>query len=570
MSSDEIDAKPVARVPSGDGKASAKTGKPKKTATTTMRTKFASSATSGLGGAGTVQGSGGNFYSPELSTDFLELPQSLHENWNYYRFFYRSEPYVGQAVDLHTELPLSKIRISKPKIKNEAVAEQATRFCVKWAERIGLLQRLIAIVHDRNLIGEVFIWCEDANPEMPREIRETKSHVLTDDGEPVEEWTEREDADDRAAEWLKKNYKGWTGVRCLPPEQIHMESFSFTDEKIFELIPDSKTKDIISKADMLDPHAKRIVESMPPDVVAAVRAGKNIPLNTDPMAGSFLHYLANRKSDYEARGRSILERCMRVLVYRDKLRQAQTSISSRHMTPIRLIWAADMDAADTEALRNQIDLALQDPDYSIVSNFEVSWNEMGADQRLLDLATEYDITNSQLYAGLGVTEGLLSGESSYSGDKINLEVINTRYMLLREQIQELVESAFFKPMCARMGFVDVDDDGEEFVVVPKLSFTRLALRDNQDTFDALYNLYTKGSLDVETILELLNLDPLAVKERVERDLFTVNDPTFNEVMRGIYGDAGRKLAEESNVVEKLARVLGLKHIPPKEEGGRFG
>jgi len=570
MSSDEIDAKPVARVPSGDGKVSAKTGKPKKTATTTMRTKFASSATSGLGGAGTVQGSGGNFYSPELSTDFLELPQSLHENWNYYRFFYRSEPYVGQAVDLHTELPLSKIRISKPKIKNEAVAEQATRFCVKWAERIGLLQRLIAIVHDRNLIGEVFIWCEDANPEMPREIRETKSHVLTDDGEPVEEWTEREDADDRAAEWLKKNYKGWTGVRCLPPEQIHMESFSFTDEKIFELIPDSKTKDIISKADMLDPHAKRIVESMPPDVVAAVRAGKNIPLNTDPMAGSFLHYLANRKSDYEARGRSILERCMRVLVYRDKLRQAQTSISSRHMTPIRLIWAADMDAADTEALRNQIDLALQDPDYSIVSNFEVSWNEMGADQRLLDLATEYDITNSQLYAGLGVTEGLLSGESSYSGDKINLEVINTRYMLLREQIQELVESAFFKPMCARMGFVDVDDDGEEFVVVPKLSFTRLALRDNQDTFDALYNLYTKGSLDVETILELLNLDPLAVKERVERDLFTVNDPTFNEVMRGIYGDAGRKLAEESNVVEKLARVLGLKHIPPKEEGGRFG
>lgn len=570
MSSDEIDAKPVARVPSGDGKASAKTGKPKKTSTTTMRTKFASSATSGLGGAGTVQGSGGNFYSPELSTDFLELPQSLHENWNYYRFFYRSEPYVGQAVDLHTELPLSKIRISKPKIKNEAVAEQATRFCVKWAERIGLLQRLIAIVHDRNLIGEVFIWCEDANPEMPREIRETKSHVLTDDGEPVEEWTEREDADDRAATWLKKNYKGWTGVRCLPPEQIHMESFSFTDEKIFELIPDSKTKDIISKADMLDPHAKRIVESMPPDVVAAVRAGKNIPLNTDPMAGSFLHYLANRKSDYEARGRSILERCMRVLVYRDKLRQAQTSISSRHMTPIRLIWAADMDAADTEALRNQIDLALQDPDYSIVSNFEVSWNEMGADQRLLDLATEYDITNSQLYAGLGVTEGLLSGESSYSGDKINLEVINTRYMLLREQIQELVESAFFKPMCARMGFVDVDDDGEEFVVVPKLSFTRLALRDNQDTFDALYNLYTKGSLDVETILELLNLDPLAVKERVERDLFTVNDPTFNEVMRGIYGDAGRKLAEESNVVEKLARVLGLRHIPPKEEGGRFG
>jgi hypothetical protein len=117
--------------------------------------------------------------------------------------------------------------------------------------------------------------------------------------------------------------------------------------------------------------------------------------------------------------------------------------------------------------------------------------------------------------------------------------------------------------------VEEDEFGEMTVLVPRLSFTRLALRDNSDTFDALYNLYTKGSLDVDTILELLNLDPIAVKEKVERDLFTVNDPTFNEVMRGIYGDVGRKLAEESDVVPKVAKNLGLKHTPPKEGGDRF-
>jgi len=99
----------------------------------------------------------------------------------------------------------------------------------------------------------------------------------------------------------------------------------------------------------------------------------------------------------------------------------------------------------------------------------------------------------------------------------------------------------------------------------------LALRDNRDTFDALYNLYQKGSLDVETILELLNLDPVTVREKLEKDLFTVNDPTFNEVLRGIYGDVGRALAEKSNAVEKIAENLGLKYTPPKEEGdGRFG
>ena len=567
------DTRKVGEISNGDGKKKARTGKPRRIVTSAMRAKTA--AAGGLGGAGTVEGIGGNFYSPELSTDFLELPQSLHEQWNYYRFFYRNEPFVGQAVDLHTELPLSKIRISIPKAKNRDLAVQATRFCERWAGRVGLLQRLISIVHDRNLIGEVFVWCEDGNPDMPEDIRYEHQRILvTEEGEyeghkpgdMIEAKVKREDADERAAKWLRKNYKGWTAVRTLPPEQVRMESFNFTDEKIFELIPDSKTKGLLEKAAAGDPNAIRVVESMPSDVVEAISSGKNIPLNTDPMAGSFVHYVANRKSDYESRGRSILERCMRALVYRDKLRQAQTSIASRHMTPIRIVYGEDLNISDVEALREQVDMALQDPDYSIIANFEVRWEEMGADGRLLELSSEYDLTDRQLYAGLGVTEGLLSGESSYSGDRINLEVINTRYMLLREQIQDLVQECFFKPMCARMGFIEEDEDGEEVVIVPNLSFTRLALRDNRDTFDALYNLYQKGSLDVDTILELLNLDPIAVREKIERDLFTVNDPTFNEVLRGIYGDAGRAIAENSNASEKIAKALGLKYAAPAEEG----
>lgn len=559
----------VKKFVNGDGRKKAKTGRPKVVTTTQMRSKFGSAGGTLGSGFSLTEGSGGNFYSPELSTDFLELPQSLHEAWNYYRFFYRTEPFVGQAIDLHTELPLSKVRLSIPKAKNRALAEASIRFCEKWARRVGLLRRLIAIVHDYHLIGEVFVWSEDGNPDEPEGVRYELVRELTEAGEAVEKKVLREDAEDRAAAWLRKNYKGWTSIRVLPPEQVRMESFNFTDEKIVELITDSKTKAVIERAQQGDKDAQRVVKSMPSEVVAAVSAGRNIPLNTDPEAGSFVHYLANRKSDYENRGHSILERCIRVLVFRDKLRQANTSIASRHMTPIRVVWSADMDETDITNLREQVDVALQDPDYSIISNSEINWNEMGSDQRLLDLSAEYDLTDRQLYAGLGVTEGLLSGESAYSGDRINLEVINTRYMLLRELLQDFVEDYWFKPMCARMGFVEEDEDGEQVVIYPKLSFTRLALRDNNDTFDALWNLYQKGSLDVDVILELLNLDPVSTREKIERDLFTVNDSVFNEVMRGLYGEVGRKLAENTNAVERVAEYLKLKYAAPKEEAGRF-
>lgn len=537
--------------------------------TTQMRMAFTGG---GLGNGAIADASGGNFYSPELSTDFLELPQSLSEKWNTFRFFYDTNPFVGQAIDLHTELPLSKIRINIPKAENRELALEATRFCEKWAREVKLLHRLIAVVHEYFLIGEVFIFAEDVNPEIPEELlfRIERSVEDDEDGNPIlyEEKVPLEDMGP-AQKWLKRNYKGWTSLRCLPPDSVQIESFNYTDKKMMELVPDGKTKKVIMQAASGDARAQRIVDDMPPDVVAAVRAGENIALGMDPDAGSFCYYMANKKSDYAPRGKSILERCLRTLTQFDKLRQANASIASRHMTPHRIVWAENMSIEQVDQLRDQVDQSLMDPDFSIVSNYQINWEEMGSDQRLLDLTSEMEMTNRELAAGLGVTESLLTGESSYSGDKISLEVINTRYMLLRELLQDFVEEYLFKPMCRRMGFMEIDQDGFEVVLYPKLSFTRLALRDNADTFDALFNLYSKGSVDVDVILELLNIDPVATKEKLHRDLFTQNDALFNEALRAAYSAAGQAIGDpkQSDFTEKIAKNLGVTYTPPPEEGG---
>lgn len=539
-------------------------GKPSKVITTSMRSKVAFPVS-----GSTSVGSGGNFYSPELSTDFLELPQSIDEQRNFYRFFYDYDPFVGQAIDLSTDLPLSKLRVGMPNARNRELAERAMRFCTKWAKRVKLLQRLLEITHEWNLIGEVYPFLEDTNPEMPREVREQLIREITAEDELIERWEVYADADEREVKWLNQNYKGWTAVRCLPPEQVRVESFPFTDKKLVELVIDSKTKAIINQANNGDQRAMEIVNSMPEEIIRAVLEGTNLPLNTDPDAGSFVHVMARKRSPYEPRGKSVLGRCLRTLVFRDKVRQSLTSIASRHMTPYRLVYGLDMSDDQTEALREQVDLALQDPDYSIITNFEVNWQEMGADQRLPDWSWVFELTDRQMYAGLGVTESLLSGESSYSGDRIHLEVINTRFMLLREMLQDLVEEHFFKPMCARMGFVEEDEDGNMEVIVPKLSFTRLALRDTQDTYDALFNLYQKGSVPVDVILDLLNLDPIAATEGLKKDFGTLNDATMNEVLRAAYSRVGEGLVEGSDLTEIIANNLGLKYKKPTDDSGRF-
>ena len=113
--------------------------------------------------------------------------------------------------------------------------------------------------------------------------------------------------------------------------------------------------------------------------------------------------------------------------------------------------AKDMDEQDIDLLREQVDLALADPDFSIITNFEINWEEMGPNDRLLDLQGEYDLWSRKMYAGLGVTESLLSGEASYSSERISLEVINVRYMHLRMMLKDFVEKFLFRPMCWRLG-----------------------------------------------------------------------------------------------------------------------
>lgn len=540
------------------------------------------------GGSNTALSGNSSFFSPQLSTDFLELPQSLREKREIYRHFYNSDPLVGQAIDLHTELPLSKVRLSTPKPQHcppgfksaDNYGKYILDFFERMCDKIDLFKRLLTGTHHYWLDGNVFLFAEDSSVDIPvdigHKVERRPVSVLNEDGSGTE--TEEEiietysDHEERDLAYYQKHYQGWSKLVILPIDQVKLTTFSFTDKTRIELIPSDRDKVLFTQAKAGDERAQEMVEEIPAEVREYIEGGKLIPLGTDADEGSFCYHLAARRGAGEDLGASILDRCLRTLYYREKLRQAQTLIASRAMTPKRLIWGEGLSELDVEDLREQVDLALVDPDYSIITNYEVHWEDIGARDRLLDLSTEYEITDKQLFAGLGVTESLLNGESTFSGDRVKLEVLNTRYVLFREMIQEYVEKYLFRPVARRKGFVEQDEWGNEVVLYPRLSFTRLALRDSQDTYDALFNLYQKGSLSIDVILELFNIDPMDTKEKLEKDMFTINDSTFNEVLRGIYGEVGRKLVEETDVAQKISDYLNLKKnpAPPAESETRFG
>jgi hypothetical protein len=517
----------------------------------------------------------GNFYSPQLSTDFLEKPQNLRERRAWYRHFYNSNEFVGSAIDLHSTLPLSKVKLEKPKCKNPKMAEYVYTFFEDMCQDMRLFKVLTEISHEYWLMGNAFLFSEDHDPYDGDEDQVAR---LKEEGRQKAEflWNEFKIRD------KDPNYQGWKKVIILPPDQVRVRNVLLSDDdSIIEFMPDPETKKMITgggfdrvygyneNLDAINQLEKKI--SIPDKMREQIREGGSIPLDTDPYTGSHVYHLARKKSQYETLGVSMLERCINTLLFADKIRQAQTSIASRHMTPIRIVWAEELNESDVEALREQVDLALVDPDYSIITNYQVNWEEMGSNGRLLELSTEYEHIENSLFAGLNVTREILTGEGSYSGSRITLEVMNRIYLLFRDNIQEYVENYLFKPVAYKKGFTERDEFGRERLIYPKLSFTRLAIKDNDIYFDQVNQLYQKGSVSVDVILDMLGIDPDATKEKIEADLFTVNDASFNAFMQALYSAVGNDFFQKYDVEGALAKYLRIPELPqPSGEEGEGG
>jgi hypothetical protein len=360
---------------------------------------------------------------------------------------------------------------------------------------------------------------------------------------------------------VNPDYLGVDRIRTLPPEQIEVKNDGEMEgdgPSIYYKPPEQQkqqyTEDI----------------NVPQSVKDGLQATGAINLNQDPFEGSYVIHFARKKSGYELHGRSSLQPVLRTILYRDKLRQAQTMIASRNMTPKRLIIAPECPTSELAALRAHVDEAIADPDYTIVVNYDCQWNEIGSEGRLLSLDGEWAHTNSDLAIGLGLSPEILIGEGLYSGNRIQLEILNTRYVQFRDLISGLIEDQIFKPIAMKKGFYEVDKFGRPRWVYPHVTFSRMALRDSGDLYDMLYNLYAKSSIPVSIILDFLNIDAETCKRQLEEDLFTVNDAKFSELLGSLYGSITDVIIKKTDIWKRLAKGMGLDEVEEADDANLEG
>lgn len=481
----------------------------------------------------------------EQNGGMIYWPVTLHEKYSWYRYWARTDAYIGRALELLSDLPMSKLTLNMPKAGGKLtkkLSEEILNFFTYQLEVINAFELCQNILWETNMIGNTYIF---------------------------HEWDDKK--------------KMWSRAIMLPPEEVYVFQYPFTDNKRVEYRPqrlisliktqggevasDLPTGNDYDRSFMND----KIVDGVPKELKEMVKKEGCIVMDTDPTTGSFVHHIARRRSPYMDLGASVLERVLVPMLQKEHYRYTQLSLASRNMTPKNLITAPGLMPEELDDLRTQVDLSYLDPEYSIITNYEVTWQQIGVQERFLDFSREYEQIENQVFAALGVTRELLTGEGQFSGTKITVEILNTMFLLTREVLRNYIEKQLFVPICEAHGWFEEDKNGAKKYWYPEIGFNRLTIRDNAEVFDSLFQLYSKGSLPVEVIYELFNLNADEMHNKLLAGLFTAKDSTFNRMTEEVNTEVGRALVQQTNAIEKAAGYLGLEYKgPPPEEGGEPG
>ena len=471
------------------------------------------------------------FYHPDFEPSSLILPKDRIEINSWCNYFYKYDALVSTAVDLHSELPLSKIRLDLP---HSIDKKRANRILEHYVDMIGttgidLFNKLLMFGVEYYKVGNVFPWAQ-----------------MSADGTK------------------------WERLTCLDPNYVRLEKLGLTDSLNVSLIPDDKLRRIVH-AGPYDEKTGMLYQTLSEEVIENVMLGKEIPLSTDPSEGSHVSHLARKLADYADWGTSIIERNFKTLVYKDRLRQSQDAIATRHLTPKHLIWADLASKADVNEIRDQVEDAMLNPDSAIITNYELHWELIGTSSGLMQLSTERDWITEDLLVGLMMSKNILLGEGKFAAGQTVLEIMNQRYAIFREVLEAYIEKNLFLPIARNMGLVEyqpgtVKKNPREVFLYPRVRWNRLNLTDDTQHKQMLAQAVAEGKVDTATWLEYFGLNADTIAERLKANEDTVLDPAYNELRRSIMMEVGRSLGPA--VAKVYADAYGIEIDDPM--GGGMG
>lgn len=457
-----------------------------------------SSGGSGFGGgSGNYRGGNGDVvkqtpevYSPLWLNSNLNLPRDRPTINAWCRSFYALNPFVHNAINLHSTYPISKLNIKCPN-------KDIEKFFNDMIEEIDLMNICVQIAQEYWLLGEAFVYAE-----------------------------------------LDESKGKWSRLLIQNPDYMLVKRTVVANEPIIMLRPDENLKKIIFSNKPSDIEQKKQLNQ---HIIDSVKHGENIILDNFHVS-----QLARRISPYEIRGTGLPVCIFRQLMLFDKLRESKYAQADNMINPLTLIKIGSADFkptfADLEAWRNVFESAQYDKDFKIFTHEGVAVERVGYNQGIYDIANDITQIIKEIYVGLQVPPVLMDGgaDTTYANGGVALDVLRQRYMQFRNMMAIWLKRKIFAPISKIQGFYDYSN-GEKQLIVPDIDWNHMSLFDAGDYINnlvtltqgdgaqkraSLHTLYRSMGLEYEDETRKMRLesiqDAIVVKEKAALTTMTLN------------------------------------------------
>lgn len=416
------------------------------------------------------------------------------------RFFYENEPKVASAIDFYSSFPMNDY-------EHECKDGNVKKYFDKLKKRLELPKWLRLMSHEIHKLGDCFpfveIYCERCG----------------------------------GAGWIGEEvceHEGGTIKRVviLNPDYIEVYNTPLSPDAMIVMKPSEELINIVQRK-------MPGFEKLSPKVRGLIAAGR--PFRLDNRNVSHLKY---GEGGYTRYGTSMVKRLFPILAYKTKLMVAQWIVAERLIVPAKVIKVGSDERpagpADIAAVQAQIAQASNDPNLTIVTHHAFDMDYVGANGKILTLSNEFEFINQEILDGMMINNALLNGEGpNFASAAVGIETMIQKLETFRREVASWIEEQIYLPEAIRQGFYEKDEEtGEIEYIYPTVKWNPMHLRDQQTHRNFVIQLFDKGLLSAQTVLEAFGFDPDKEIERKRYDALQEMAAGGGEGGGGMGGEMG--------------------------------
>jgi len=439
-------------------------------------TKKFGQAFGGGGGGSSYKGSGNtveqgpDMYSPLLLNSNLNLPRDKRTINSWCRQYMELNPFIANAINLHSTYPISKLNIT-------CANKKAEKFFKNMVEELDLMNICIQIASEYWLLGEAVVYAD-----------------------------------------YDENRQTWSRLVLQNPDNIVIEPSVISAEPNIFIKPDKNLERIVKSNKPADLIQKKQLSNV---IIECVKQGKNIPL--EPFNVSLL---ARKTSPYALRGVGLPFSVFKQLMLFDKLKESKYAQADNMVNPMTIIKIGNADYkptfADIEAYRSVFENAQNDKDFKVFTHEGVTVEKVGSGAAIYDIGNDITQITKEIYTGLMVPSVLMDGggDTTYANGGVALDVLKGRYMTFRNVLSSWLKKKIFAPISKAQGFYDIID-GEKHITVPDIDWNHMSLFDTDTYISTLKELTAGGEgakrVSVQTLHRALGLDTVDEQRKIRNE-----------------------------------------------------